>query len=140
MYKCNRRQRGGKAAGAKKPGGAMLQPERKFLNVNCPQALYVSLQKARKASGVTAREVLGAALDSQLDDVAALARDAGFAKVTKPRLVRMPLDISDSQRLREVADELGLDISSVLLACLRRYFEAPVRKDEPGGGAKRDKK
>jgi hypothetical protein len=114
-------------------GELMLQPERKFLNVNCPQALYISLQKARKASGVTARDVLGAALDGHLGDIAELVHEAGFAKAIKPRLVRMPLDISDNTRLREVAEKLGLDATSVLLACLRRHFDASVRKDEPGG-------
>jgi hypothetical protein len=88
-------------------------------NVSFPTALY---QRVRKA-GPTNREVLRTAISEELGEVKRLLMEAGFAAPEGARhLVRTPLDVDIDEQLRVESELLGIDATSLILACLRRHF------------------
>jgi sugar phosphate isomerase/epimerase len=109
--------------------------ERLIRSVNFPVQLYAVLDAEKEKQEVTNRDLVDKALDEHLDDVVKLCAEAGFAKQEgKRKLVRLSMTIKKDDKLKAEADKLGLEVTTLLLLCLRRAHK--LRANDRGREAK----
>jgi hypothetical protein len=66
-------------------------------------------------------DLVDKALDDHLEDVIKLCTEAGFAPQEGDRkLVRLSMSIDKDEQIRKEAAKLGLEVTTLLLLCLRR--------------------
>lgn len=108
-----------------------MRDQRIVRSVNYPRELYKTLQDEQKKFDLTNREQVRLAVQEHLDDVRDLLTQAGFSKYEDERkLVRLSVDPSIDSLVDETADLLGVDYSTILLACLRCKYG--LRVGDPG--------
>ena len=107
-----------------------MREQRVVRSVNYPEGMYKQLQDEQKKSKITNREQVKLAVEEHLDAVRKLLIEAGMAKYEDERqLVRLSVDVHVDTLLANVADELGLDYSAILLACLRSKYGLRIGDD-----------
>jgi hypothetical protein len=109
--------------------------KRLIRSVNFPVQLYAVLDAEKEKQEVTNRDLVDKALDEHLDDVVKLCAEAGFAPQEGDRkLVRLSMTIEKDDKLKAEADKLGLEVTTLLLLCLRRAHK--LRASDRGRDAK----
>ena len=109
--------------------------ERLIRSVNFPVQLYAVLDAEKEKQEVTNRDLVDKALDDHLEDVVKFCAEAGFAPQEGDRkLVRLSMTIEKDDKLKAEADKLGLEVTTLLLLCLRRAHK--LRAGDRGRDAK----
>jgi sugar phosphate isomerase/epimerase len=109
--------------------------ERLIRSVNFPTQRYALLDAEKEKQGLTNRELVDKALDDHLEDVVKLCAEAGFAPQEGDRkLVRLSMSIDKDEQIKEEAAKLGLEVTTLLILCLRRAHK--LRANDRGRDAK----
>jgi hypothetical protein len=111
--------------------GKSMRHQRVVRSINYPKATYKKLQAEQKKLKITNRDQVRLAVEGHIDHIRKLLVEAGFSKrEDEPQLVRLSVDLHIDNLINKTADELGLDYSAILLACLRSKYG--LRIGDPG--------
>lgn len=91
--------------------------------IKFPVHMYDTMRDLAEKEGRTNREILADAIGENLREIETLLREAGFApNEGKLKPIRCALDDQNNEDLREIKDELGTDVTMLVLLCLRRHL------------------